>query len=68
MSKGNHVEHWLNGVKIVEFEKDSADFKDKLAKSKFKDWTEFGKHSTGHIAFQDHGDVVAYRNIRIRKL
>ena len=68
VSKGNHVEHWLNGVKILEFEKDSADFKERLAKSKFKDWNEFAKYSTGHIAFQDHGDVVAYRNIRIRKL
>ncbi len=68
VSKGNHVEHWLNGVKIVEYDKDSPDFKDRLSKSKFKDWTEFAKHSTGHIAFQDHGNVVAYRNIRIRKL
>lgn len=68
VSKGNHVEHWLNGVKIVEYEKDSPDFKEKLAKSKFKDWKDFAKFSIGHIAFQDHGDVVAYRNIRIRKL
>ena len=68
VSKGSHVEHWLNGVKIVEYEKDSADFKEKLAKSKFKDWKDFAKYSVGHIAFQDHGDVVAYRNIRIRKL
>ncbi len=68
VSKGNHVEHWLNGVKIVEYDKDSADFKEKLAKSKFKDWKDFAKYSVGHIAFQDHGDVVAYRNIRIRKL
>ena len=68
LSKGNHVEHWMNGVKILEYEKDSADWKERVSKSKYKDWNEFGKYSTGHIAFQDHGDVVAYRNIRIRKL
>ena len=68
VSKGNHVEHWLNGIKVVEFEKDSADFKDRMAKSKFKDWNEFAKYSVGFLAFQDHGDVVGFRNIRIRKL
>lgn len=68
VSKGNHVEHWLNDVKVAEYEKDSPDFKDRLGKSKFKDWPEFAKYPTGHIALQDHGDVVAFRNIRIRKL
>lgn len=68
ISKGNHVEHWLNGVKVVEYEKDSPDFKDRLAKSKFKDWPEFAKYATGHIALQDHGNTVAFRNIRIRRL
>ena len=68
LSKGNHVEHWMNGVKILEYEKDSVDWKERVSKSKYKDWNEFGKYSVGHIAFQDHGDVVAYRNIRIRKL
>lgn len=68
VSKGNHVEHWLNGVKVVEYEKNSADYNDRLAKSKFKGWDEFGKYSSGFLAFQDHGDVVAFRNIRIRKL
>lgn len=66
--KGNKIEHWLNGVKVVEYDKDSADFKDRLAKSKFKDWAEFAKYPSGYLAFQDHGDIVAYRNIRIRKL
>ena len=68
VSKGNHVEHWLNGVKVVEYEKDSPDFKERIAKSKFKDWNEFAKYSTGFLALQDHGDVVGFRNIRIRKL
>ena len=68
VSKGNHVEHWMNGVKIVEYEKGSQDFKDRLSKSKFKDWSDFAKFTTGHLAFQDHGDTVAFRNIRIRKL
>ncbi len=68
LSKGKHVEHWMNGAKILEYEKDSADWKERVAKSKYKDWNEFGMYATGHIAFQDHGEVVAYRNIRIRKL
>lgn len=66
--KGNHVEHWINGVKVLEYEKNSPDFKERLAKSKFKDWADFAKFSTGRIAFQDHGNIVAYRNIRIKKL
>lgn len=66
--KGNAVEHWLNGVKIVSYEVGSADFVERLAKSKFKGWPEFAKYSSGHIVLQDHGDLVAYKNIRIRKL
>ncbi len=66
--KGNHVEHWLNGVKVVAYELGSADWKAKVAASKFKQWPGYGLAARGHIALQDHGDVVAYRNIRIREL
>jgi len=66
--KGNHVEHWLNGVKIVEYEVGSADWNKRVKESKFVDWKGFGTYPTGHITLQDHGAVVAYRNIRIRKL
>jgi hypothetical protein len=65
---GNKVEHWLNGLKVVEAELGSDDWKEKVAASKFKDWEKFGKNAKGHIAFQDHGDPVWYRNIKIERL
>jgi hypothetical protein len=66
--KGNHVEHWLNGVRIVEYELFSPDWEKRVAESKFKQWPKFGRVPRGHIALQEHGAVVAYRNIRIRPL
>ncbi|MFT4710268.1 MAG: hypothetical protein ACI9D0_000070 [Bacteroidia bacterium] len=66
--KGNHVEHWLNGTMIVEYEKGSADHKQRVAESKWKDMATYGSTTTGHIAFQgDHGKVW-FRNLRIRQL
>ncbi|MEP6573471.1 MAG: DUF1080 domain-containing protein [Gemmatimonadota bacterium] len=66
--KGPHVEHWLNGKKVVEYELWSDDWKARLAKSKFTQWPGYGLAKSGHIALQDHDGQVAYRNIRIRKL
>ncbi len=66
--KGKHVEHWMNGVKVVEFEIDSPDFLERLKKSKFNGWPEYAKYPSGHIVLQDHGNLVAFKNIRIRKL
>lgn len=66
--KGNRVEHWLNGTKVVEYELGSADWKDRVAKSKFGKWPDYGLATRGYIVLQDHGDAVAYRNIRIRTL
>ena len=68
VANGNHVEHWLNGVKIVDAEVGSADWNQRVAKSKFRQWSGFAKSPRGHIALQDHGDWVAYRKIRIREL
>ena len=65
---GSHVEHWLNGVKLLEYELGSDDWSRSVASSKFKDMPEYGKARSGHIALQDHGDWVAFRNIRIRHL
>jgi hypothetical protein len=65
---GPHVEHWLNGKKIVEYEIGSADWKERVAKSKFKQWPEYAQAKEGYIGLQDHGSFVAFRNIKIRVL
>ena len=61
-----HVEHWMNGVKVVEYELWSDDWKARVAASKFAAMPDYGSRATGHIVLQDHGDRVAYRNIRVR--
>ncbi len=68
ISKG-HIEHWLNGVKLVEYELGSPDWKAKVAASKFGKWPRFGRARRGHIAIQgDHEGALAFRAIRIREL
>ena len=66
--KDNHIEHWLNGKKVVDYEYGSTDWYERLAKSKFKDWEYAKPHLQGKIALQDHGDMVSFRNIRIKEL
>jgi hypothetical protein len=66
--KGDHIEHWLNGMKVVEFERGGEELKQHIAESKFKNTTGFGETAKGHILFQDHGDAVWYRNIKVRAL
>lgn len=65
---GNHVEHWLNGKKIVSYELGSVDWLQRVANSKFKEWPEYGKAAQGFIGLQEHGARVAYRNIKVRVL
>jgi hypothetical protein len=68
VAKGKHVEHWLNGKKVLEFELDSPEVKAGIAKSKFKNDAGFGEHIPGHIMLTYHQDDCWYRNIKIREL
>jgi hypothetical protein len=65
---GNHVEHWLNGTKVVEYELQSDDWKKRKAASKWKDEAGYGMAKKGHIDFQDHDHEVWFRNIMIKVL
>jgi len=64
--KGKHVEHWLNGVKVLEYERGGKAFLAHKAESKFNKRAGFGEAKQGHILLQDHGNQVFYRNIKIR--
>ncbi len=66
--RNGHVQHWLNGKKVVEYDLGSNMLKEFIAQSKFKDYPHFAQNRQGHIALQYHGDEVWYRNIRIRAL
>ena len=66
--KGPHVEHWLNGVKVVEYDLWSDAWKQQVANSKWKNYPAYGLAHSGHIALQDHGDWVSYRNVKVRRL
>jgi hypothetical protein len=68
VSRKGHVEHFLNAVKVLEYDWDSAATRDLIAKSKFAKEPHFMKERNGHIALQHHGDEVYFRNIRIRRL
>ncbi len=68
ISLNGKVEHWLNGEKVAEYDRNSDEWKAKVKASKFASMPEFGKPLKGHICLQDHGDPVYYRSIRIREL
>jgi len=66
---GSHVEHWLNGIKLLEYELWSSDWEARVKASKFAKWPNFGRAKRGHIALQgDHAGTLAFRNIRIREM
>ncbi len=68
VSKNGQVEHWLNGEKILEYNRFSQDFLEKVKISKFAKIASFGQHNDGHILLQDHDSEVYFRDIRIRRL
>jgi hypothetical protein len=66
--QGWKIEHWLNGVKLVEVDLGSAEGRALINGSKFRDWTRYATLRRGHIALQDHGDPVSFRSVKLREL
>lgn len=63
-----HVEYWLNGMKVVEFQAYSPEWEKLRTSGKWKDYPDYAKSKTGHIGLQNHGSGVKFRNIKVRKL
>jgi len=68
VAKGNHIEHYLNGKLVVKYEINSPEWKANFQKSKFASFKDYAQRKEGFFAFQDHGDPVAFRNMRVKRL
>jgi hypothetical protein len=68
VAKGTHVEHWLNGFKVVEYDRSNQMWRALVSHSKYTVWPNFGEMKEGNILLQDHGDEVSFMNIKIRTL
>jgi hypothetical protein len=66
--RGTRGEHWLNGVKVLEYDRSTPQFRQVVAESKFHIYPHFGEANDGYILLQDHGFPVSFRNIKIREL
>jgi hypothetical protein len=66
--QGSHGEHWLNGVKVLEYDLDTETFQELIANSKYRNIEDFARKRKGHIILQDHTDAVWFRNIKIRRI
>jgi hypothetical protein len=68
VAKGKKVEHWLNDINVVIYKRGNKDFLERKSTTKFKNDENYGEQESGHIMLTDHGDVVYFKNIKIRKL
>lgn len=68
VANDKYVEHWLNGTKVLSYERGSKDFRQRVSTTKFKDQEKYGELLSGHILLTDHHDKVYFKNIRIRRL
>lgn len=68
IARGPHIEHWMNGVKLLEYEVGSPDWEQRVKASKFGTMPGYGRAPRGYFVLQDHGNLVTYRNIKVRRL